>query len=66
LIKVLKFSEFSHIPKFGILGCDKTTPLTGISHRDSYEQKRKEKKTKESKELLEQNRIDERCTRLHG
>jgi hypothetical protein len=53
--------NFSHIRKFGILGCDKTTPLIGISPRDSKEQKRKE-----CKERLGRNGIDERCTRHHG
>jgi hypothetical protein len=53
--------NFSHIPKFEILGCDKTTPLTGISPRDSKEQKRKD-----SKEQSGENRIDERYTMHHG
>jgi hypothetical protein len=33
--------NFSHILKYEILWRDKTTPLTGISSRDSQEQKRK-------------------------
>jgi SET domain-containing protein len=53
--------NFSYIQKFKILGCDKTTPLTGISLRDS-----KEQKTKECKEWLVQNGIDERCNMHHG
>jgi hypothetical protein len=31
--------NFSHIPKFRILGCDKTTPLKGISPQDSQSRK---------------------------
>jgi hypothetical protein len=53
--------NFSHIAKFEILGCDKTTHLTGISPQDSKEQKRND-----SKEQLRRNRIDERCTMHHG
>jgi hypothetical protein len=53
--------NFSHNPKFEILGCDKTTPLTEILPQDS-----KEKRRKESMKRLRQNRIDARCTRLHG
>jgi hypothetical protein len=39
----------------------KLPTLTGISSRDSNEQKRKE-----CNEWLRWNRIDERCTRNHG
>jgi hypothetical protein len=42
--------NFSHIPKFEILGCDKTTPLkSNLAPRFS------EQKRKEVKEWLEQN-----------
>jgi hypothetical protein len=36
--------NFSHIPKFEILGCDKTTHLTRISPQGSKEQKRNDSK----------------------
>jgi hypothetical protein len=52
--------NFSHIPKFENLGHDKTTPLTGISPRDSKEQKRKQ-----GKGQLKWNGFDERCIRHH-
>jgi hypothetical protein len=39
--------NFGHIPKFGNLCCEKTTPppphLKGISPQDSQEQKRKDR-----------------------
>jgi hypothetical protein len=52
-----KLVNFSHIPKFKILGCDKTTPLKGISPRDSQSRK-------ESKSRNDQNGIwvDEVCS----
>jgi hypothetical protein len=36
--------NFNHVPKFRILGCDKSTPLKGISPQDS--QSREEKRSR--------------------
>jgi hypothetical protein len=52
---------FSHILKFGILGCNKTTPLIGISPKIL-----KSGKEKIANELFGRNQIDERCIRHHG
>jgi hypothetical protein len=49
--------NFSHIPKFKILGCDKTTPLKGISPQDC--QSRKEMWSRNGQNGIW---IDEGCT----
>jgi hypothetical protein len=49
--------NFSHIQKFKILGCDKITPLKGISPRDSHS--RKGRRSKNGENGI---RVNEDCT----
>jgi hypothetical protein len=52
--------NFSHSPKFKILGCDKTTPLNkNLASRFLGAEKQR------SQGSVERNRIDERCIRHH-